>query len=195
MKHEAFLPSYNNAEQGAKGESGNKFRLGYPVFRVLVGINRSNLFIQLLKTTRTWCQRKWVKATKQMHDAQGRIILAAYIQSPPSDSNYHPLKSLPHPIPGFSNPSKTQINLKGVHRSFQNLPMAIGILSVWGKFLCSTWIPAFCCHSLAFSEGTSSHHGDRHSEQPHHWRCKSEKKAGLWLAQRETVGKKEHYDS
>lgn len=71
------MPSYNNAEQGAKGESGNKLGLGYPVFRVLVGINTSNLLTQLLKTIRTSCQRKWVNAMKQINDGQGCLILAA----------------------------------------------------------------------------------------------------------------------
>lgn len=84
-----------------------------------------------------------MKATKQMHDTQGCLILAAYIKSPSSDSNYDRLKSLLHPIPGFSNLSKTQINLKGSHRNFQNLPTASGILPVWAKFLGSTWISVF----------------------------------------------------
>lgn len=131
---------------------------------------------------------------KQIHGAQGCLILAAWIQSPSSDSNYHPLKSLLYPIPGFSNPSKTYTNLTGTHRSFQNLPVASGIHSVWGKLLSSSWTSVFCYHSLAFSERTSSHHGDSHSEQPHHWCCDLRRRLdSSWHKQRHW--EKKHYHS
>lgn len=93
-------------------------------------------------------------------------------------------------IPGFFSPSTTHINLNGTDKSFQNLPIASGILSVWGKFVSSTWTSAFCYDSLAFSDGSSSHHGDSHSEQPHYWCWKSEKKAGLLAGTKRDSGEK-----
>lgn len=71
------------------------------LYSVLLGMNISNLFVQLLKTTRMWCHGKQVKGMEQIRDAQGCQILAAKVQCLSSDSNYYPLKYLLYPIPGF----------------------------------------------------------------------------------------------
>lgn len=39
------MPSYNNAEQGAKSESGNKLELVSPAVGICVGVNRFNLLV------------------------------------------------------------------------------------------------------------------------------------------------------
>lgn len=100
----------------------------------------------------------------------------------------------PLPYPWIPQSLKTCTNPNGPPSSFQNLPVASDIHSVWGKVLSSTWTSMFGNHSLAFWGILTTPWGQPFRTAPPLmlW---SEKKAGLWLAQREPVGRKEQYHS
>lgn len=94
------LPCPLTIMQSKEQKVNRAINLGLSVlYSVLVGINRFNLFVQLLKRARTRCYRKRVKGMEQIHDAQGCQIFAAQVWCLSSNSNYHPLKHLLYPIP------------------------------------------------------------------------------------------------